>query len=390
MNDKERFIQKIISKFEKIESRHLENFLMRLSRERQFLEELLNVLDEGVVVLDDEKQIILANTSSKKMLAINDDDLTGKPILKYVPDERFAIFLDKIWELTDRSITTELHLHIPRRTILTVTIINYPSDQTALFNPKVLVFNDITDKRTQLEALLNNEKMNTFNLLSAGVAHEIGNPLNSLGIHLQLLHTVIESLDVPQKEDMLELTSIARSEIIRLDNIIKRFLKSIRPFQLKIGEQDITVTVRQTIESIKHEVIDAGIALETDIPESLPAFLYDVELIQQAITNIIKNAVYATQSGGIIRVEVVTTKDTQCKIIVRDTGRGIPGDLLKRIFDPYFTTREEGTGLGLMIVRRILDAHDGDVSVMSEEGKGTVVELKIPMRRRGKKLLPPQ
>ncbi|MDX9702616.1 MAG: ATP-binding protein [Candidatus Auribacterota bacterium] len=388
MNDKERFVQKIIDKFEKIESRHLEDYLLRLTHERHFLEELFNVLEEGILVLDEYKQIVLINLAARNMLGIASDEITGKPILKQVADERFSIFLEKTWEFSDKSISTELILQMPRKTILSVTIINYTSGEDDMVMDKILVFNDITNKRTQIEALLNDEKMNTFNLLSAGVAHEIGNPLNSLDIHLQLLQNLIESLDTQQKEEMIELTTVARSEISRLDNIIKRFLKSIRPFRLKISEQDISKTVGNLVDSLKPEIQEAGIRLEYDMPSGQPLFLYDDELIFQALHNVVKNAVQATPSGGIISITIENMKDNYCKITVKDTGKGIPNELLNKIFDPYFTTREEGTGLGLMIVRRIIDAHGGNISVMSEEGKGTLVELKIPIRKRGKKLLP--
>ena len=162
------------------------------------------------------------------------------------------------------------------------------------------------------------KKMNTFNLLSAGVAHEIGNPLNSLDIHLQLLQTVIESLNTEQKDEMLELTGVARSEIGRLDNIIKRFLKSIRPFRLKIGEYAINSTIKNVIDAITPEINKAGIKLELSVADDIPQFLYDEELIHQALSNIIKNAIQATPSDGDISIEVIQTKDNYCKIIVSD------------------------------------------------------------------------
>jgi len=385
-HNRDAFIQKIIEKFEKIDPKHIELFFTRLSREKNFLEDIFNILDEGIVVLDDNKDILFINHTAKNIFQINQADIIGKNILKYVLDQRFIIFIDEIWKLADKTINTEITLNTPKLRSYNVTIVNYFLDEENL-SCKIFVFNDITDKKEQIEQLLHHEKISAFNLLSAGVAHEIGNPLNSLNIHLQLLQQELSSLESSKKESLLGLVNVATEEINRLDYIIKRFLKTIRPFRLNIKENNIQNTVKQVVKVMKPEIESEGLVLDELFDERIEQFLYDEDLIKQAISNIIKNAVQACEYRNTIKITVSKQKKNICKIIVSDTGKGIEKNIMNKIFDPYFTTREEGSGLGLMMVKRIMDAHGGDVSVMSQKGEGTSVVLTVPIRKIGKKLI---
>ena len=385
-HNRDAFIQKIIEKFEKIDPKHIELFFTRLSREKNFLEDIFNILDEGIVVLDDNKDILFINQNAKNIFQINQADIIGKNILKYALDHRFYIFLDEIWKLRDKTINTEITLNTPKLRSYSVTIVNYFLDEEDL-SCKIFVFNDITDKKEQLEQLLHHEKISAFNLLSAGVAHEIGNPLNSLNIHLQLLHQELSALQSGNKESLLELVNIATEEINRLDSIIKRFLKTIRPFRLNIQENNICDILKQVLKVMKPEIESAGLTLGQLLDDRIELFLFDKDLMKQAIGNIIKNAVQACEKGDKINIDLSRQKKNICKIVVNDTGKGIDKNIMNKIFDPYFTTRDEGSGLGLMMVKRIIDAHGGDVSVMSEKGKGTSVVLTVPIRNRGEKLI---
>ena len=194
-------------------------------------------------------------------------------------------------------------------------------------------------------------------------------------------------MESDKKNSLQELVNVATEEINRLDAIIKRFLKTIRPFRLNIKENSIKETLEQVLTVLKPEIESVGLTLEKNLNVKIDRFLYDDDLIKQAVNNIIKNAIQACAQGSKIEVSVSRQKNNICKIVVTDTGKGIDKNILNKIFDPYFTTREEGSGLGLMIVKRIMDAHGGDVSVMSEKKKGTSVVLTIPMRKIGKKLI---
>ncbi len=384
---KEKFIRKLLEKVKIVDEKYFEYYILTINRDKIFLEELVNLLDEGILVLDQDKNIIIINDCAKKILNIHTEDPINKPIEKFIIDEKLRIFFEKMWEFEDKSINTEITLDYPSKMSIGVNIINFKSTDKNNSMNKIFVFSDLTDKNLKLEEMLYTEKINTFNLLSAGVAHEIGNPLNSLDIHMQLLESELHGLNNPKKSDFLEYVKIAREEINRLDNIIKRFLKSIRPFKLNLVEADIIKTISEIIELMSNEICSSGINICTKFERNIAPFLFDPDQIKQAISNIIKNSIQATPIGGKINFEIISQKD-YCKISITDTGKGIPKNIIKRIFDPYFTTREDGNGLGLMIVSRIISAHDGEISVISEEGKGTNIILKLPMRRYGKKYLP--
>ncbi len=387
MNERDKFVHKFIEKFDKIDPYYIEQFLTSLTHERNFLDDLVNLLDEGILVLNDKKEIVLINSAALNILGINNDNPVGKPVRKYINNDRLKLFFDKVWDLTDKSVNTELTLKYPRPMVLSVTIINYNLPEADNPYSKVFVFSDITDRMKKIAQLLKNEKTNTFNLLSAGVAHEIGNPLNSLDIHMQLLEKEIETVEIDRKTDILEYVRIARDEISRLDSIIKRFLKSIRPFRLNLRERCIGETVKRAISVLSAQINASGIETRLVIDKKIPRFLFDPDLIEQALRNIILNAVQAMPDGGKIVISAGIEKK-QCVISIADSGRGIPRKYLKNIFDPYFTTRDDGTGLGLMIVNRIISAHDGQVSVVSEENNGTTFIISLPIKQRGKKLLP--
>jgi len=236
MSEKDRFVKKFIEKFEKIDPNYIELFITRLTRERNFFKDLVNLLDEGILVLNEHREIMVINDAALKILNIIDEDPTGKIIDRYIYDNQLQIFFNKIWDLPDKSINTEIQLDAPQKTYLGVTIMNYDDEDEESVRSKVFVFTDITERIVSMEKLLKNEKMQTFNLLSAGVAHEIGNPLNSLDIHMQLLEKELAQLDHPSVPELQELVRISREEISRLDSIISRFLNTVRPFQLKLKE----------------------------------------------------------------------------------------------------------------------------------------------------------
>jgi signal transduction histidine kinase len=387
MSEKDRFVKKFIEKFEKIDPNYIELFITRLTRERNFFKDLVNLLDEGILVLNEHREIMVINDAALKILNIIDEDPTGKIIDRYIYDNQLQIFFNKIWDLPDKSINTEIQLDAPQKTYLGVTIMNYDDEDEESVRSKVFVFTDITERIVSMEKLLKNEKMQTFNLLSAGVAHEIGNPLNSLDIHMQLLEKELAQLDHPSVPELQELVRISREEISRLDSIISRFLNTVRPFQLKLKENDISEAVKAQCAAISAELHQQNITLLNDFSGQIPLFLFDRELIEQALRNIMKNAVQAMPDGGTLNVQVSVLKDL-CKITINDTGKGIPKKDLKRIFDPYYTTRPEGTGLGLMIVNKIVSAHGGEISIMSEENEGTSVIITLPVKYRGNKFLP--
>ncbi|MCB1195739.1 ATP-binding protein [bacterium] len=379
------FIHKLIDRYDRVEKQDIERYLLHLHDEKNFLTELVNILREGIIVLDNNKNIILVNEHAKKLFSISHANPIGKQFDKCVRSKRLNMFVDKIWDWEERSIQTELTLQTPTKTHLSITVVNYVLHPDSRY--KVFVFADITGRKVRFEKLVQNEKTTTYNLLSAGIAHEIGNPLNSLAINLQVLQKELEKSNNNPQAELIELVVSAREDINRIDVIIKRFLKTIRPYKLSLHENDIKSTLEALLNAIKTTLKQFKISVNTIFQNEVPFFLFDAGLITQALRNIIQNAIQAMPTGGEINIHVCT-KDNNCKISITDTGQGIPKELLKKIFEPYFTTRPEGTGLGLMIVNRIISAHNGEISIASNPCQGTTVEIKLPIINPAHKYLP--
>lgn len=214
--------------------------------------------------------------------------------------------------------------------------------------------------------------------LASGLAHEIKNPLSTMTITLGLLHEDFEKGDTPRDRRALKKIQLLESEAGRLEKILQDFLQFAGGHHVLPALVDIGPWLGELLDFFEPSCAEARVTLRRALPSGLPQVLIDRDLLRQAVLNLLTNAVQAMPDGGDLMVRAWSTGD-RVRIEVIDTGVGIPPENLPRIFDPYFTTRAQGTGLGLPTVRRILLEHGGDVSVASERGKGTCFTLVLPV-----------
>jgi signal transduction histidine kinase len=252
----------------------------------------------------------------------------------------------------------------------------------------VIILRDVTHDRAQEASLLESERLNALRLLAGGVAHEIGNPLNALNIHLQLIGREIRKLDADRRKPLLDLLDVAMKEANRLDAIVTQFLRAIRPAKPRLAPQLVTDVLKETLALLKHELRNRRVHVELDCSEPVPRIKMDRDQIKQAFFNIIRNALQAMSDGGLLHITVAST-DRFLSIAFRDTGAGIPPEDFGHIFEPYYTTKAHGTGLGLMIVQRIVQDHRGRIDVHSEPGVGTTFTVFLPLDERRVRLLKP-
>jgi signal transduction histidine kinase len=244
------------------------------------------------------------------------------------------------------------------------------------------------------------------------VAHEIGNPLNALHIHLQLMTREMKKLrqslaetsgtprfskrnnpakisliDREESADRIEkYLDVAKGEISRLDYIITQFLQAIRPTQPKLALASLNDVVRETLELLRPEIENRGLNVKENLTSRIPASPIDFGQIKQALVNLVKNAVQAMTKGGTLLLQTGEGPDGVW-VSVSDTGGGIPQEQLNQIFEPFFTTKKKGTGLGLMIVQRIVREHGGRIELESNVGKGTMFRIWLPLHERRPRLL---
>lgn len=229
-------------------------------------------------------------------------------------------------------------------------------------------------KRVQLIEL--SRRVTALGRLTAGVAHEVKNPLNAMTIHLELLKQKLAAGALPEATES-HVDVIAR-EIRRLDDVVQGFLKFARPEELSLRPVAPAELVDEVLKTLAVEANLTGVTLEAVIAPDVPYIEADAGILRQALLNLAKNAVQAMPNGGKLLIACGPTKDGRVEIRISDTGVGIPPENLAKIFDLYFTTKDTGTGIGLSLVYRTVQLHSGDIDVESMPGVGTTFIIKMP------------
>ncbi len=375
---KDGFLGKIVSRLDRLDSNNIQSYIQRLSREKGFLEMVFNTIKEGVIVIDKRLRVRYANKSATEFLGFP-DNLEEQKIWQYIRDVDWRHILRDLGADSYRVSHREIEVLYPNRRILGFYIAPLESER----GTAAIILSDVTDSRRAERENFESEKIMAISRLAAGVAHEIGNPLNGLNIQLQLLKRHLTSN--PDTEAM-ELVDTAKGEVERLDTIITRFLAAVRPVKPRLERIDISQVVLETLSFAHYEFESRSIKVNCDFPSVVPPIMGDVDQLKQAFHNLLKNAAEAMPDGGVISVSCMVD-DRWLRISVTDTGVGIPQKNIANLFEPYFTTKENGTGLGLMVVERIMRDHGAELTVESSPGKGAVFTISFPLFDRQPPLL---
>ncbi len=371
------FLDKLIERLPLVQPGEVQNYLVEIAREKGFLETIFNAILEGVIVTNPEGRILYINRAACGFFGIDADPSLGKPLAEVVRGIDWSALGGDRNEIVSR----DLEVFYPENRILNFYVVPLQSDEKLAKNRQTvglaLILRDITESRRQTEETIEVERFSALTMLAAGVAHEIGNPLNSLNIHLQLLQRNLSKVPPKQRAALDESVNIARGEVARLDSIITQFLRAIRPQALKLQPEDLNEVVEEVLQFLGPEITDRDILLEKRLAKALPAISIDRDQLKQAFYNICRNSFQAMKAGGILHVE--TKQDAEhVSVVFADTGGGISPENITRIFEPYFTTKSDGNGLGLLIVRRIVRSHGGEVILESSPGRGLTVTILLP------------
>lgn len=371
---------------DRVDPQSLQSVVLKLAREKGFLETLFNTIQEGVIVTDADGRITYLNAAAGQLLGIDSERAVREPLSRYLRD----LDWQKIWSADKdewrKVFTHELEVFYPQQRFLSFYIVPVADEQNSVVTGMAIILRDVTETRQRAESTIESEKLSAITLLAAGVAHEIGNPLNSLNIHLQLMERELKRFPAAQAERVREDLRVARDEIARLDQIINQFLHAIRPTQPELQPTTVNDVIAETLALMEQEIGDRDILVEQELAEGLPRILLDRAQLKQAFYNIIKNALQAMRSGGILRLRT-EADDTHVTISFIDSGHGIAPEQIGRLFEPYFTTKQNGTGLGLMIVQRIVREHGGTIEVESDKDRGTTFRIKLPIHEKRTRLL---
>ena len=352
----EGYWRRFIETLHRLHGERIERNVACLFEERELFRMIAESLKVGIAVTSSKGEIVYANPSALHITGV---------------EEEGGIF--PLWERLKREEKEEGEIKIdgsnPRYLWFW---------KTSISGNFLFAFLDITEQKRQEEERIWRDKFSSFQYLAGGVAHELGNPLNALKIHAELMERALHRREEGKARKHLR---VIKEEILRLESIVQNFLDILRPVHLKLSEIRVEEVIKSILELFSPTMEEKGIICETNLSESTPPLLLDRERMKQTLINILSNAIHAT---GRNRKIVITTGEKKgfVHIMVRDEGEGISPENISRIFEPFFTTREKGMGLGLTITQRIVKAHGGDIEVRSRLGKGTTVIVSLPIKRK--------
>ena len=368
------FIHKLLKHIDRIDRNSIEGHFTDLLAELHAYEDVFHQISEGVVLTDQTGRILFINRQAQTWLGVYSEPNGKSRIQDTAQDQEFVRFLESRLPQLKEKVIGNLHLLIPKEMHLNIALAPLQHiEKTVLILLAPVPERELSGnaKLSRVEALIS---------LAAGIAHEIGNPLNSIAIHLQLLKKEVKSLPAAQKKNFDDTLEVLNAETARLDRIVKNFLKATRKPPLRFKSEDLNEIVQAAISFMKPELAANKIRMTFERFPGLPLFLLDRERLYQVCINLIKNSMEAMPKGGNLSLRI-SRQENIALLTLKDEGCGITDTDLPHIFEAYYTTKEEGSGLGLLTVFNAVKEHGGRIEVASRVGKGTTFTILLPMRQ---------
>ncbi|MFP4510149.1 MAG: two-component system sensor histidine kinase NtrB [Spirochaetota bacterium] len=380
-----KFVERALHKLSKLDLDQIRNILADLALENERLEVVLDSMNDGVFVVNPDGVLLLHNKAAERLLALHTSVDEARQIWDVIDDPHIASFIRKTIQdqdsVRDREFTLDASGVVR---VLSISVL--PLVQKGRIEGTLLHIEDVSEKRAREARLRRAESLASLTTLAAGVAHEIKNPLGSIGIHLQLVNKVLQRSESPESHNLRDYLDVIEEEVDRLNSIVVDFLFAVRPMDIELRDSDLNECVNEMVDFVRYELQEAHVQLVLDLDEHLPSLRLDEKYFKQVLINLIKNSIHAMPEGGELRI---STQQRGDEVILRlsDTGTGMSDEVIHKIFEPYFTTKDTGSGIGLTLVYKIIREHMGDIAVMSEEGKGSTFTVTLPVPQREQHLI---
>ena len=369
------------------EFQELSSQLSRLGRELQadrlsalsekaHLQGVVDQLEDGVIFLNPERHILFFNRAAEAVVGLSLEQTVGLPIHEVLdPTHPLLPFVDQVLSGAAgiRNATVALP-HDGREKEFLVSAFHM-QDAHRMMGVAILL-KDLESIKTVQSLVSYSAKLAALGRLTSGVAHEVKNPLNAMMIHVELLKERLEDSGPDVKQSL----EVIGSEIRRLDRVVQGFLKFMRPQELTLKPVDLNAMLQSVAALLEAESQSHGVRFVLDLDAALAAVSADEELLRQAFINVLQNAVQAMPQGGAVRIRTRADGLDWVRVAVTDQGVGIAAEDLDKIFKLYYTSKPGGSGIGLSVVYRILQLHDGTIEVKSQPGRGTAMVVRLPVR----------
>jgi two-component system, sporulation sensor kinase E len=369
------FIHKLLGKIDRLDRESIQNYITGLADDTAVYQQILNHLNDGVLLVAPDATLLYANQQAQHW--IGTAFKSGKPLRlsQILKDRELADFILGHIPATSERAVANLSILTPREMTLRVTVLPLiPDDKkvTLIVLTQVPPSENSQDPKT--------DKFQALISLAAGIAHEIGNPLNAIAIHLELLKKEVAALADPKKKHLEKALNVLNAETARLDRIVRNFLKATRKPPLRYKLENLNRILEDAAGFMNPELEENKVRLDLNLDPRIPVFLLDRERLYQAFINLIKNAMESMPRGGGLKISSAYEAPV-VMIRFKDEGSGIKESDMPHIFEAYYTTKEEGSGLGLMTVYNAVKEHGGRIEVTSKPGKGSAFVIYLPVRK---------
>lgn len=397
------YVKRVSQKAEKLSKEQILKLLDDMVDENENLYSIIESLSTGLVIVDNEFILQQNNTTAESLfpLLYHFDDSRAQTYKFYelIDDDEIASFLKNAYEKGITNSTEDFTTMTSGGTVrflqITLSPLIYKNEQ----NGRIIIIRDITDRKNQDVLKHRMENMANLTNLAAGMAHEIKNPLGAISIHIQLIQKAL--LKARQNEDKLppkkfveDHIDVVNEEVDHLNKLIMDFLLAVRPVNATLELKNPAKLIHGFVDFFGAEFEENNIQLEFNQDDKNARIMLDEKLLREIITNLSQNSLAAIKARkenepeheGKFKISCVA-RDNKYLIAVSDNGCGMSEHTVSKIFEPYFTTKATGTGLGMTMVYKIVKEFSGEIQVESEEGKGTAFKMVFPIPQKDKKLI---
>lgn len=408
------YAKRISQKASKLSKEQLLSFLDDVVEENETLYSILESISAGMMLVDNNFCLLQSNTilESRLEFKIHPEDakLDMLPIWEIIEDDEISEYFRKCAHKQITNSTDDFTISTKGGTIRFLTISMTPLMHKNKLSGRIILVRDITEHKNQEIRLHRMENLANLTNLAAGMAHEIKNPLGAIGIHIQLVEKAIDKARnnndiLPPKKFVENHIDVVNEEIEHLNQLVTDFLLAVKPINATLELKDPAKIIEELVRFSKPEFLKENIQIEFTKPEKNQRILLDEKLLRDIIINLSQNALVAIKSKfeqleseqskrisnelnekGLFKIDCAYNEN---KYVIRviDNGCGMKPEVLGKIFEPYFTTKANGTGLGMTMVYKIVKEFSGEIQVESEEMKGTIFTLIFPIPQKNKKLI---